>query len=85
MLHAICALSTLRALSILHALCAPPALCTLRPAPSSLPPPPSPQVHVVDDQPTMRFVSVGYKIDSIESERIAVDHVAHILPSGAVC
>ena len=37
---------------------------------------------MVDDQPTMRFVSVGYKIDSIESERIAVDHVAHILPSG---
>mmetsp|Transcript_21437 Transcript_21437/g.43834 ORF Transcript_21437/g.43834 Transcript_21437/m.43834 type:complete len:324 (+) Transcript_21437:42-1013(+) len=40
------------------------------------------EVHVVDEQPTMRFVSVGYKIDSVESERIAVDHVAHILPSG---
>lgn len=40
------------------------------------------EVHVVADTPTLRFVSVGYKIDSIESERIAVDHVAHILPSG---
>ena len=40
------------------------------------------EVHVVADQPMLQFVSVGYKIDSIESERIAVDHVAHILPSG---
>jgi len=40
------------------------------------------EVHVVDDKPTMCFAKVGYKIDSIESERIAVDHVAHILPSG---
>ena len=34
------------------------------------------EVHVVADQPTLQFVSVGYKIDSTESERIAVDHVA---------
>lgn len=40
------------------------------------------EVHVVADQPKMQFVAVSYKIDSIESERIAVDHVAHILPSG---
>jgi len=40
------------------------------------------EVHIVNEQPTMQFVSVGYKIDSVESERIAVDHVAHILPSG---
>ena len=40
------------------------------------------EVHVVADQPTLQFVSVGYKIDSIKSECIAVDHVAHILPSG---
>lgn len=40
------------------------------------------EVHVIDDKPTMCFAKVGYKIDSIESERIAVDHVAHILPSG---
>ena len=40
------------------------------------------EVHVVDEKPTMQFAPVAYKIDSIESERIAVDHVAHILPSG---
>jgi len=40
------------------------------------------EIHVVDEKPTMCFAKVGYKIDSIESERIAVDHVAHILPSG---
>ena len=40
------------------------------------------EVHVVHDAPTMTFAKVAYKIDSIESERIAVDHVAHILPSG---
>ena len=39
-------------------------------------------MHVVHDAPTMTFAKVAYKIDSIESERIAVDHVAHILPSG---
>jgi len=40
------------------------------------------EVHVVDEKPTMQFASVPYKIDSIESERIAVDHIAHILPTG---
>merc|ERR1712087_817430 len=41
-----------------------------------------PEVVMLDDAPTMRFSKVAYKVDSIESERIAVDHVAHILPSG---
>jgi len=40
------------------------------------------EVVVVNDGPTMRFVKGSYNIDSVESERIAVDHVAHILPSG---
>ena len=40
------------------------------------------EVHVVSDVPTMQFSVVPYKIDSIESERIAVDHIAHILPTG---
>jgi len=40
------------------------------------------EVHVVDDKLTTSFAVVPYKIDSIESERIAIDHVAHILPSG---
>ena len=33
-------------------------------------------------KPTVQFAAVSYKIDSIESERIAVDHIAHILPTG---
>ena len=40
------------------------------------------EVHVVSDTPTMQLAVVPYKIDSIESERIAVDHIAHILPTG---
>lgn len=40
------------------------------------------EVHVVDEKPTVQFAPVPYKIDSIESERIAVDHIAHILPTG---
>ena len=40
------------------------------------------EVHMVDELPVMRFVQLPYKLDSIESERIAVDHVAHILPTG---
>ena len=37
---------------------------------------------MVDEKLTTTFAVVPYKIDSIESERIAIDHVAHILPSG---
>jgi len=40
------------------------------------------EVVIVGETPTPRFARLGYKVDSIESERIAVDHVAHILPSG---
>ena len=40
------------------------------------------EVHVVEEKLTTTFAVVPYKIDSIESERIAVDHVAHILPTG---
>lgn len=40
------------------------------------------EVHVVDEIPTTQLAAVSYKIDSIESERIAVDHIAHILPTG---
>lgn len=40
------------------------------------------EVHVVKEVPTLQFGVVPYKIDSIESERIAVDHIAHILPTG---
>jgi COP9 signalosome complex subunit 6 len=40
------------------------------------------EMHVVDEKPTVQLAVVPYKIDSIESERIAVDHIAHILPTG---
>ena len=40
------------------------------------------ELRVVDDKPTLQFAPVGFKMESIESERIAVDHIAHILPSG---
>jgi len=40
------------------------------------------EVHMVEEKLTTTFAVVPYKIDSIESERIAIDHVAHILPSG---
>ena len=40
------------------------------------------EVHVVNEVPTLQFGVVPYKIDSIESERIAIDHIAHILPTG---
>jgi len=40
------------------------------------------EVRVLNDQPTMIFVKVPYKIETGEAERIAVDHVARITPSG---
>ena len=40
------------------------------------------EVHVVNEVPTMQFSVVPYKIDSVDGERIAVDHIAHILPTG---
>ena len=40
------------------------------------------EMRVVDEQPTLQFAPVPYKIDSIDSERIAVDHIAHIQSSG---
>jgi len=40
------------------------------------------EIHMVDEKLQTSFAVVPYKIDSIESERIAVDHIAHILPSG---
>lgn len=37
---------------------------------------------VVNDAPTMQLSRVSYKIDSVDSERISVDHVAHISSAG---
>eukprot|EP01114_Cavostelium_apophysatum_P005524 TRINITY_DN1668_c0_g1_i3.p1 TRINITY_DN1668_c0_g1~~TRINITY_DN1668_c0_g1_i3.p1 ORF type:complete len:322 (-),score=88.50 TRINITY_DN1668_c0_g1_i3:78-1043(-) len=40
------------------------------------------ELHIIDDKPTNLFVKVPYKIETGEAERIAVDHVAKITPSG---
>ena len=37
---------------------------------------------LTSDAPSLHFVRSEYQVDSIESERIAVEHVAQILPSG---
>jgi len=41
------------------------------------------ELHVIEDRPTMLFGKAPYKIETQESERIAVDHVAKIGPTGA--
>jgi len=40
------------------------------------------ELHMVNNEPTMLFVKVPYKIQTGEAERIGVDHVAHVTPSG---
>jgi len=40
------------------------------------------EIHVVQDQPTMLFVKVPYRLQTGEAERIGVDHVARVTPTG---
>ena len=40
------------------------------------------ELHVINEKPTMIFVKVSYKIETGEAERISVDHVARVTPSG---
>jgi len=40
------------------------------------------ELHVVQDTPTLMFVKAPFKIETGEAERIAVDHIARIVPSG---
>jgi len=40
-------------------------------------------ISIVNEQPTWFFVKVPYKIETGEAERIAVDHVAKINPTGS--
>jgi len=40
------------------------------------------ELHMVADQPTMLFAKVQYNIQTGEAERIGVDHVARMTPSG---
>lgn len=38
------------------------------------------ELHVIDGTPSLIFVSSTYTIETVEAERISVDHVAHIKP-----
>jgi len=40
------------------------------------------EIRIISDQPTMFFSKVPYQIESGEAERISVDHIARITPSG---
>ncbi|CAN6696405.1 unnamed protein product [Malus baccata var. baccata] len=39
------------------------------------------EMHVIDGIPQLIFVSSSYTIETVEAERISVDHVAHLKPS----
>jgi len=40
------------------------------------------EVHVVKDQPVTQFVKLGYKIETVDAERISVDTIARVVQSG---
>jgi len=40
------------------------------------------ELRIINEAPTMLFSKVAYKIETGEAERIAVDHVAHVMASG---
>ncbi|KAL0000320.1 hypothetical protein SO802_014101, partial [Lithocarpus litseifolius] len=39
------------------------------------------EMHVIDGNPQLIFVRSSYTIETVEAERISVDHVAHLKPS----
>lgn len=39
------------------------------------------ELHVIEGTPSLIFVGSSYTIETVEAERISVDHVAHIKPS----
>ncbi|XP_078163173.1 COP9 signalosome subunit 6A [Carex rostrata] len=39
------------------------------------------ELHVIDGNPQLIFVKSSYNIETVEAERISVDHVAHLKPS----
>ncbi|CAN4103839.1 unnamed protein product [Withania somnifera] len=39
------------------------------------------ELHVIDGIPQLIFVQASYQIETVEAERISVDHVAHLKPS----
>jgi len=40
------------------------------------------ELHMVDATPTTLFVKIPYKIETQEAERISVDHIARVTPTG---
>jgi len=40
------------------------------------------EVHMINDEPTKVFVKTPVKIETVEAERISVDHIAHITGTG---
>jgi len=40
------------------------------------------ELRIINDEPTMLFAKVSYKVETGEAERIAVDHVAHVTTTG---
>jgi len=40
------------------------------------------ELHMVEDTPTLLFVKIPYKIETGEAERISVDHIAKVTPTG---
>ncbi|KAA3471525.1 COP9 signalosome complex subunit 6a-like [Gossypium australe] len=40
------------------------------------------ELHIIDGVPQLIFVRSSYTIETVEAERISVDHVAHLKPSG---
>merc|ERR1719331_1732615 len=40
------------------------------------------ELHVIEGVPSQIFVQAKYTVDSLEAERVAVDQVARIVPSG---
>jgi len=40
-------------------------------------------VHIVQEKPFLSFSALPYKIDTVPSERISIDHVANLAPTGA--
>lgn len=41
------------------------------------------ELRMINDKPTNLFVKVPYKIETNDAERLAIDHVARITPTGS--
>jgi COP9 signalosome complex subunit 6 len=46
------------------------------------------EVHLVNESPVTQFVKLGYKIETVDAERISVDHIARVIQAsgtGSMC